>query len=82
MSTTTPEALSGLAGSGRQPSLIARVMHAVRTRLEAHAEERARCHTMRILRALDDRTLKDIGLHRSEIGSLAYGRRGERGWSS
>jgi uncharacterized protein YjiS (DUF1127 family) len=81
MSATTPELCSDLAAADRRPSLIVRVAQSIRAKFEAYAEERARCETVRVLRQLDDRTLKDIGLHRSEIGSLAYGTRGERGWT-
>ena len=34
--------------------------------------------TVAQLRALDDRTLHDVGLHRSEIDSLALGRGSDR----
>jgi len=34
---------------------------------------RATRRMIALLRSLDDRMLKDIGLHRSEIGSLAFG---------
>ncbi len=39
---------------------------------------RARQATVEILRALDDRTLKDIGMNRHEIESFVYGSPGER----
>jgi hypothetical protein len=37
---------------------------------------RAERATVLILRSLDSRTLKDIGLHRSEIESVVYGQNG------
>jgi len=43
--------------------------------LWAHRAQQA---TVRILRGLDDDTLRDIGLDRSEIQSLVYGQTGER----
>jgi uncharacterized protein YjiS (DUF1127 family) len=39
---------------------------------------RARRNTVALLRGLDDRTLQDIGVERSEIESLVYGKSGER----
>jgi uncharacterized protein YjiS (DUF1127 family) len=41
-------------------------------------QRRARRATVELLSALDDRTLHDIGVSRSEISSLVYGRPGER----
>jgi uncharacterized protein YjiS (DUF1127 family) len=52
--------------------LVAGVMaRGVERALAGFAERMAARHTIAQLRALDDRTLHDIGLHRSEIGSLA-----------
>ena len=45
---------------------------------EAYWSWRARRMTLNILRTLDDRTLKDIGLSASEIASAVYGREEDR----
>ena len=44
----------------------------VRNRWHAYTGWRERKESIRELRALDDRSLKDIGLHRSEIESVIY----------
>jgi uncharacterized protein YjiS (DUF1127 family) len=41
-------------------------------------QRRAKRATVELLHALDDRTLRDIGLSRCEITSVVYGRAGER----
>src|SRR3954454_22908742 len=52
--------------------LVAGVMaRGVERALAGFAGRMAARHTIAQLSALDDRTLHDIGLHRSEIGSLA-----------
>jgi uncharacterized protein YjiS (DUF1127 family) len=51
-----------------------RIAHAWR----GYWERRARRATIELLSSLDDRTLQDIGVGRSEITSAVYGRRGER----
>ena len=59
-----------LAPSRRGFGLLERVWEWFRAR---HNEKQ----TVRLLGALDDRTLKDIGMDRSEIGSIVYGGLGE-----
>ena len=44
----------------------------------AYWDRRARQATVQILRSLDHRTLKDIGLDPAEIESTIYGKPGER----
>jgi uncharacterized protein YjiS (DUF1127 family) len=39
--------------------------------IDAWRRQRRHRATLRTLRALDDRTLRDLGFHRSEIGALA-----------
>ncbi len=45
---------------------------------EAHARRRARRVAASSLRGLSERTLKDIGIHRTEIGSVVHGSSHER----
>ena len=44
----------------------------------AYLDRRARRATVRILQSLDARTLKDIGISRTEIDSLVYSDRSDR----
>jgi uncharacterized protein YjiS (DUF1127 family) len=44
----------------------------------AYWQKRAKRVTVELLQSLDDRTLRDIGLGRDEIGSLVYGQPGDR----
>jgi uncharacterized protein YjiS (DUF1127 family) len=53
-----------------------RVADAVRSAWVRYWTRRAERATVLVLRSLDSRTLKDIGLHRSEIESVVYGRTG------
>jgi uncharacterized protein YjiS (DUF1127 family) len=45
---------------------------------DAYWTRRAQRSTVMILRSLDDHSLHDIGLDRSEIESVVYGRPGDR----
>jgi uncharacterized protein YjiS (DUF1127 family) len=62
----------------RTRSLRHRVGGAVQLAWRAHWRRRAARATLHILRSLDDRTLKDIGIDRSEIGSVVCGARDRR----
>ena len=54
------------------------VANMLRQRWTAYWVGRARRTTVLMLQALDDHTLRDIGLGRSEIESAVYGQDGER----
>jgi uncharacterized protein YjiS (DUF1127 family) len=51
---------------------IARAWRGIGTALTAFAEARGRAAAIRELERLSDRTLRDIGLHRSQIRSTVY----------
>jgi uncharacterized protein YjiS (DUF1127 family) len=60
------------------PTLAVKVAAVARRAWQAYWDWRARQATIEILRALDSRTLRDIGLSRSEIESVVRERHGER----
>jgi uncharacterized protein YjiS (DUF1127 family) len=55
-----------------------RVSGIIRRWWRAYWDWRARQATVIILQALDERTLRDIGVSPCEIASFVYGKRGER----
>ena len=59
-------------------TLAARAGRKITTAWRAYWQGRARRATVELLHSLDDRTLRDIGVGRSEISSLVYGRHGDR----
>jgi uncharacterized protein YjiS (DUF1127 family) len=60
------------------PTLAVKVAAVARRAWQAYWDWRARQATIEILRALDSRTLRDIGLSRSEIESVVRDKHGER----
>jgi uncharacterized protein YjiS (DUF1127 family) len=56
------------------PSLVSRVAAIGSRWARAYAIWRERRQAVRELAALDERTLKDFGIHRSEIEASVYGR--------
>ena len=73
---THPHTLAGteIRSGHTSPRIGGRIAMAWR----AYWQRRARLATVHLLHSLDDRTLHDIGVGRSEISSIVYGRRGER----
>jgi uncharacterized protein YjiS (DUF1127 family) len=72
--TCATQALTGHASlSARQ-----RAAHFLRQEWEAFWTRKSQHATVRVLRGLDDATLRDIGLSRSEIESVVYGTPGDR----
>ncbi|MBN9260123.1 MAG: DUF1127 domain-containing protein [Hyphomicrobium sp.] len=70
MQVVLTQALSRAEEQAR-PGLWARVVGWGHDRWEAHRQQRRYRNTVRALSVLDDRTLHDIGLERSEITSYA-----------
>ena len=67
------------AASGQRPStLAARFGGTAKRWWRAYWNWRAREATILILRSLDRRTLRDIGIDPSEIASCIYGKCGDR----
>lgn len=56
--------------------LHSRLSDVARSAWAGYWTRRAERATVFVLRSLDSRTLKDIGLHRSEIESVVYGQNG------
>ena len=58
-------------GAGRAPSGRSRIRAVIQMRLRAFEEWRRQRENLRALRSLSDHTLRDIGLHRTELSSIA-----------
>lgn len=70
MQVVLTQALSRAEEQAR-PSLLARLAGWGQRRWQTHQQQRRYRNTVRVLEALDNRTLHDIGLERSEITSYA-----------
>jgi uncharacterized protein YjiS (DUF1127 family) len=57
-------------------ALSRRISASVKSAWRDYWTRKTRRATVLILHALDDRTLKDIGMHRSEIESIVYSQAG------
>ena len=60
------------------PQSLHRFTAVLKSGWQTYWRGRARRATVRLLQSLDDRALHDLGMDRSEIGSVVYGRPGER----
>jgi uncharacterized protein YjiS (DUF1127 family) len=77
MNIMTTHAVVGddvVLSSARQSAIFNRLSGFVANRIARFRAMRARRRTLAALRGLDDRMLKDIGLSRSELLSISYGR--------
>ena len=73
---------SVLTTQANDGSVPQRVLDAVKRAWVGYWTHRAKRATVFALHALDDRTLKDIGMDRSEIESVVYAQPHDRGRSS
>ena len=62
--------MTSTLGAGSAPSSLSRFRAVVRSRRRAYRAWQAKRANLRALRALSDHTLKDIGLHRSQLASV------------
>lgn len=69
---------TGTAIAAGRPALRTRAAAFARRGWRTYWDRRARKATVLILHALDDRTLRDIGITPSEIESCVYGKDGDR----
>src|SRR5438128_1078751 len=65
-------------GDRNRATLAARAGNRIADAWHAYWQRRARRAAVELLHSLDDRTLHDIGVGRSEISSVVYGRPGDR----
>lgn len=65
-------------GSSQSQASSNGLAHAVKGLWRGYWEHRAKKASVRLLRSLDNRTLDDIGMHRSEIESYVYDKYKER----
>ena len=71
-------ATPSISARSRQASHAQGLGSLLRSWWDAYWAHRAQRATVLMLRSLDAHTLHDIGLDRSEIESVVYGRRGDR----
>lgn len=62
--------MTSTLGAGSAPSSFSRFRAVVRSRRRAYQAWQTKRANLRALRVLSDHTLKDIGLHRSQLASV------------
>jgi len=65
-----PPAARPLAGLAARP-IVRPIVRPIAALIDAWRRQRMQGATLRTLHSLDDRTLRDLGLHRSEIAGIA-----------